>query len=306
MTVAIIGLGLIGGSVGLRLKKSGFTNHLIGIDKNTDNCSVALNLGLVNEIGDLEHGVKNADIVIIAIPVDQIIQLLPGIMDKISSGTVVIDMGSTKEELCESIQSHSNRRAFVATHPIAGTENSGPEAAFDTLFENKTGIICDAEKSDPKAVEIARDVYRALGMNITEMGSQAHDLHIAYVSHLSHISSFVLGQTVLEIEQDEKSIFDMAGSGFASTVRLAKSSPNMWAPIFAQNKRHISKSLGTYIDNLQAFKKMIDTENVDGMYEAMKYANQIRSVLEGIDIQSLNAQPKEDKKTEEGNRKLEV
>jgi prephenate dehydrogenase len=298
MTVAIIGLGLIGGSVGLRLKKSGFTNHVIGIDKNTDNCEVALKLGLVNEICELENGVKKSDVVIIAIPVDQIISLLPGILDEITPNTVVIDMGSTKEELCESIQAHPNRKAFVASHPIAGTENSGPEAAFDTLFENKTGIICDAEKSDSKAVEITRDVYQALGMNITEMGSQAHDLHIAYVSHLSHISSFVLGQTVLEIEQDEKSIFDMAGSGFASTVRLAKSSPNMWAPIFAQNKTHISKSLGTYIDNLQAFKKMIDTENVDGMYEAMKYANQIRSVLEGIDIQSLNAQPKEEKETE--------
>jgi prephenate dehydrogenase len=298
MTVAIIGLGLIGGSVGLRLKKSGFTDHVIGIDKNTDNCEVALKLGLVNEISELEVGVKKADVIIIAIPVDQIIKLLPGIMDKISAHTVVIDMGSTKEELCNSIKAHSNRKAFVASHPIAGTENSGPEAAFDTLFENKTGIICDAASSDPKAVEITRDVYRVLGMNITEMGSQAHDLHIAYVSHLSHISSFVLGQTVLEIEQDEKRIFDMAGSGFASTVRLAKSSPNMWAPIFAQNKTHISKSLGTYIDNLQAFKKMIDTENVDGMYEAMKYANQIRSVLEGIDIQSLNAQPKEEKETE--------
>jgi prephenate dehydrogenase len=298
MTVAIIGLGLIGGSVGLRLKKSGFTDHVIGIDKNTDNCEVALKLGLVNEISELEVGVKKADVIIIAIPVDQIIKLLPGIMDKISAHTVVIDMGSTKEELCNSIKAHSNRKAFVASHPIAGTENSGPEAAFDTLFENKTGIICDAASSDPKAVEITRDVYRVLGMNITEMGSQAHDLHIAYVSHLSHISSFVLGQTVLEIEQNEKRIFDMAGSGFASTVRLAKSSPNMWAPIFAQNKIHISKSLGTYIENLQAFKKMVDTENVDGMYEAMKYANQIRSVLEGIDIQSLNAQPKEEKETE--------
>jgi len=174
------------------------------------------------------------------------------------------------------------------------------------LFENKTGIICDAESSHPKAVEITRDVYRALGMNITEMGSQAHDLHIAYVSHLSHISSFVLGQTVLEIEQDEKRIFDMAGSGFASTVRLAKSSPSMWAPIFAQNKIHISKSLGTYIENLQAFKKMVDTENVDGMYEAMKYANQIRSVLEGIDIQSLNAHPKENLKLEDRSQKLGV
>lgn len=296
MTVAIVGLGLIGGSVGLRLKKSKFTNHVIGIDKNTDNCGVALSLGLVNEINELAAGVKKADVIIIAIPVDQIIKLLPGIMDEISPGTVVIDMGSTKEELCESIREHSKRKSFVASHPIAGTENSGPEAAFEALFENKTGIICDAEKSDPEAVEIAKDVYRSLGMNITEMSSQAHDLHIAYVSHLSHISSFVLGQTVLEIEQDEKSIFDMAGSGFASTVRLAKSSPNMWAPIFAQNKTHISKSLGTYIQNLQAFKSMIDAENVDGMYEAMKYANQIRSVLEGIDIQSLNAQPKEDKK----------
>lgn len=300
MTVAIIGLGLIGGSVGLRLKKSDFTSDVIGIDKNSNNCQAALNLSLVNETCELEIGIKKADVVIIAIPVDQIIQLLPGILSKISADAVVIDMGSTKEELCDSINGHANRKAFVASHPIAGTENSGPEAAFDSLFDNKTGIICDAENSDPRAVEIAREVYQALGMNITEMGSKAHDLHIAYVSHLSHISSFVLGQTVLEIEQDEKSIFDMAGSGFASTVRLAKSSPSMWAPIFAQNKTHVSKSLGTYIENLQTFKSMIDAENVDGMYEAMKYANQIRTVLEGIDIESLNAQPKENEEKVNG------
>ncbi|MFY0654418.1 MAG: prephenate dehydrogenase [Cyclobacteriaceae bacterium] len=291
MRLAIIGLGLIGGSVGLRLKKCGAASHVIGIDKNQDNCEKALELGLVDEIAELPEGIKKADKVLIAIPVDQMIKLLPGILDNIGPDTVVVDMGSTKGELCHSIDGHSNRKSFVASHPIAGTENSGPEAAFDSLFENKTGIICDVEKSSQRALEMAREMYTNLGMKIIEMGSQAHDLHIAYVSHLSHISSFVLGQTVLEIEKDEKSIFDMAGSGFASTVRLAKSSPNMWAPIFAQNKTHVSKSLGTYIENLQVFKEMIDNENVEGMYDAMTHANQIRKVLEGIDIPSLNAEP---------------
>ncbi len=292
MKVAIIGLGLIGGSVGLGLKKNTSGTHIIGIDKNPENGTKALQLNLVDEVCSLEEGIAKADTVVIAIPVDQTIALLPNILNNISSNTVVLDMGSTKGQLCRSIAGHPNRSAFVATHPIAGTENSGPEAAFDSLYQNKTGILCDVEKSAPHAVSTARNLYTALGMKIIEMGSEAHDLHIAYVSHLSHISSFVLGQTVLEIEKDEKSIFNMAGSGFASTVRLAKSSPNMWAPIFSQNKEHISKSLGTYIENLQAFKAMIDNENTDGMYEAMKHANQIRKVLDGIDIQALNAKPK--------------
>ncbi len=288
MTVAIIGLGLIGGSVGLRLKKSGMADHIIGIDKNEANCAKALELGLISEVVSLLEGVKKSDVIVIAIPVDQITVLLPQILENIKSDAVVVDMGSTKGGLCQSIDNHPNRMAFVATHPIAGTENSGPEAAFDSLFQNKTGILCDVEKSSPKAAQTARELYLALGMKIIEMGSQAHDLHIAYVSHLSHISSFVLGQTVLEIEKDEKSIFNMAGSGFASTVRLAKSSPNMWAPIFAQNKEHISKSLGTYIQNLQGFKAMVDNENVEGMYDAMKNANQIRKVLDGIDLKGSN------------------
>jgi len=291
MTVAIIGLGLIGGSVGLRLKKSGMTDHIIGIDKNEVNSAKALELGLVNEVMGLLEGVKKSDVIVVAIPVDQITVLLPQILENIKSDAVVLDMGSTKGGLCQSIDNHPNRKAFVATHPIAGTENSGPEAAFDSLFQNKTGILCDVEKSSTKAADTARELYEALGMKIIEMGSQAHDLHIAYVSHLSHISSFVLGQTVLEIEKDEKSIFNMAGSGFASTVRLAKSSPNMWAPIFAQNKEHISKSLGTYIQNLQEFKAMVDNENVDGMYDAMKNANQIRKVLDGIDLKGSNTKP---------------
>ncbi|MEQ6120941.1 prephenate dehydrogenase [Reichenbachiella sp. MALMAid0571] len=291
MTVAIIGLGLIGGSVGLRLKKSGMSDHIIGIDKNETNCAKALELRLVDEVAGLLEGVKKSDVVVIAIPVDQITALLPRILDNIQLNAVVIDMGSTKGELCKSIDNHPNRKAFVASHPIAGTENSGPEAAFDSLFQNKTGILCDIEKSSPEAAQIARELYVVLGMKIIEMGSQAHDLHIAYVSHLSHISSFVLGQTVLEIEKDEKSIFNMAGSGFASTVRLAKSSPNMWAPIFAQNKEHISKSLGTYIQNLKEFKAMVDNENVEGMYDAMKNANQIRKVLDGIDLKGLNTKP---------------
>jgi prephenate dehydrogenase len=295
MKVTIIGLGLIGGSIGLRMKNSGLAPAVIGIDKNAENSQKAIELGLVDEVQSLSEGINAADVVIVAIPVDQTIVILPQLLDSIRPDAVVLDMGSTKGELCKSIEGHINRKSFVATHPIAGTENSGPEAAFDTLFQNKTGILCDVEKSSKAAVELAREVYTELGMRIIEMDSQSHDLHIAYVSHLSHISSFVLGQTVLEIEKDEKSIFNMAGSGFASTVRLAKSSPNMWSPIFAQNKKHISKSLSTYIENLQKFKALIDDENVEGMNEVMKNANQIRKVLDGIDIQSLNNQPQDEK-----------
>ena len=288
--VAIIGLGLIGGSIGLRLEKaSGF--HRIGIDANADNGQKALNLGLVDEVQSLEVGAAMADLVIFAIPMDQIIRLLPEVLSFVSDTAVVVDMGSTKAEVCELVNGHEKRAQFVATHPIAGTENSGPEAAFDSLFENKTGILCDVEKSSDSAVEVARELYQTLGMNVIEMDSKAHDLHIAYVSHLSHITSFVLGQTVLEIEKDEKSIFNMAGSGFASTVRLAKSSPDMWAPIFTQNKKHVSESLGAYIENLQEFKKLIDGEDVTGLRDVMQEANQIRKVLDGIDIQSLNAKP---------------
>ncbi|UXX78209.1 prephenate dehydrogenase [Reichenbachiella carrageenanivorans] len=286
MIVSIIGLGLIGGSVALKLKKSGFADQVIGVDLNDEHADMAKKMGLVDDCLVLPQALSIADLVILAIPVDSIRKLLPSVLDRIDERTTVIDLGSTKSGICEAVLGHPNRKNFVAAHPIAGTENSGPEAAFDSLFDGKTGIICDADESQQASFLLAKACLEALDMHVVEMGSKSHDLHIAYVSHLSHISSFVLGQTVLEIEKDEATIFNMAGSGFESTVRLAKSSPQMWAPIFKQNQKHISASLGAYIENLQAFKNMIDSGEEDAMIDCMKNANDIRRVLDGINDKS--------------------
>lgn len=286
MTVTIIGLGLIGGSVALKLKKSGFAEQVIGVDVNDENTRRAIELGLVDDCLALPKALAISDLVIMAIPVDAIRKLLPSILDRIDEHTTVMDLGSTKAGICGAVTGHVNRKNFVAAHPIAGTENSGPDAAFDSLFEGKTGIMCDVDESQHSSYKVAKACLEAMGMSVIEMDSKSHDLHIAYVSHLSHISSFVLGQTVLEIEKDEATIFNMAGSGFESTVRLAKSSPQMWAPIFKQNNKHISDSLGAYIDNLKLFKKMIDDGLEEEMITCMEEANDIRRVLDGINNKS--------------------
>ncbi|MBU2913651.1 prephenate dehydrogenase [Reichenbachiella agariperforans] len=291
MIVSIIGLGLIGGSVGKRLKEVGFADLVLGVDLSDSNCAKAVELGLVDETVVYQQAIQRADLVILAIPVDGMTKLLPAMLDAIDEGTTVMDLGSTKEQICQVVEGHENRKSFVAAHPIAGTENSGPEAAFSSLFDGKTGIICDAEKSQRSCYELAKSCLLNLGMHIIEMDSQSHDLHIAYVSHISHISSFILGQTVLEIEKNEANIFNLAGSGFASTVRLAKSSPQMWAPIFKQNKKHISKALGAYIDNLAAFKTLLDEGEEDAMISCMDNANEIRRVLKGIDSKKRTDSP---------------
>ncbi|MFY0627405.1 MAG: prephenate dehydrogenase [Reichenbachiella sp.] len=282
MNVAIIGLGLIGGSVGLKLRQVGFADRLIGVDANVANGQKAVELGLVDEVMEIDSALTIADLVMIAVPVTAMATLLPSILDQIKESTVVMDLGSTKQDICEALKNHVNRKQFVAAHPIAGTENSGPEAAFAELFNDKTGILCDVNESSHEAFTVAEKCLDALGMNVIQMDSKSHDLHIAYVSHISHISSFVLGQTVLELEKDEASIFNLAGSGFESTVRLAKSSPQMWAPIFKQNKTHISNALEAYIDNLAAFKQHIDEGSEEDLVETMQNANDIRRVLDGI------------------------
>src|SRR5690606_409439 len=231
----VIGLGLIGGCMAIDLRRGALATHLTGVDNNPDHAEVALKLGLVDEILPLEEAVPGADLVIVSIPVGAIQQSLPTILDLIQDTAVVIDAGSTKSLICEAVKNHPKRKQFVAAHPIAGTENSGPTAAFEGLFKNKMNIICEREKSGEEALITAERVFGILGMRTTFMDSREHDKHAAYVSHLSHVSSFLLGQTVLDIEKDEKNIFTLAGSGFASTVRLAKSSPDMWAPIFVQN-----------------------------------------------------------------------
>lgn len=282
MVVGVIGLGLIGGSLAISLKQRGFASKIVGVDKSEDHCKEAIKLGFVDETCELNEVLDKADLVLLAIPVDAGKQLLPFLLDKVKDGQTIIDMGSTKEGICKVADAHTNRKYFVASHPIAGTENAGPSAAFDGLYDEKITIICDEEKSDAACVELCNKVYEVLKMRVLKMDAQEHDRHIAYVSHLSHITSFVLGQTVLEIEKEEKHIFNMAGSGFASTVRLAKSSPDMWAPIFEQNQEHLSTALDAYIKNLQEFKRRIDEGKKEDLHDLMSEVNDIRRVLKGI------------------------
>lgn len=282
MNVGIIGLGLIGGSLAISLRERGFASKIIGVDKNEKHCKEAIELGFADEICALNALINKVDLVILAVPVDAARKILPNLLDAVADEQVIIDMGSTKEGICKIADTHPNRKNFVASHPIAGTENAGPSAAFDGLFDNKITIICDETKSTIPALKLCKRLYKTLKMKVLIMSAEEHDRHIAYVSHLSHITSFVLGQTVLEIEKEEKHIFNMAGSGFASTVRLAKSSPDMWAPIFEQNKGHLSTALDAYIKNLQEFKKRIDEGKKENLHELMSEVNDIRRVLKGL------------------------
>lgn len=278
--VAVIGLGLIGGSLALELKKR-FNWTVFGIDSNSENSKKALELEIIDQIADFSI-VKSVDLVIIAIPVNHAPQLASEVLDVVKDDALVFDVGSTKENICKNVVKHSKRVNFVAVHPIAGTEFSGPEAAIYNLFDGKVNIICDQELSSEESIKKTIEIFDRLNMRTTFMNSKEHDKHIAYVSHLSHISSFMLGKTVLEIEKDEKNIFDMAGSGFESTVRLAKSSPKMWSPIFVENKQNILTSLNGYIENLQEFKKMIENEDTDSLQRAMSDTNYIKEILKGI------------------------
>ena len=285
-TLGIIGLGLMGGSAALKLRQQGAFDRIIGYDINMENGLEAAALGLVDELSTLTELFDKADMIILAIPVNKALELLPQLLDAVAENTIVLDFGSTKEKICQVADRHPRRRQFVACHPIAGTENSGPSAAFPALFEHKVNIICDAEKSDPAMLSTVEDLIAQLGMRNKYMNSKGHDRHIAYVSHLSHISSFTLGKTVLEVEKDEKNIFDMAGSGFASTVRLAKSSPEMWAPIFAENAKNIVEVLSAYINNLEEMKQQIIAQDTKKLTASMQQVNKIRTVLDGETIKS--------------------
>jgi prephenate dehydrogenase len=290
MRTTVIGLGLIGGSIAIDLRKAGVATHLTGVDMNADHTTQALELGLVDEIKSLEEAALDADLIITAIPVNAIRTVLLKLLDLISKDTIIIDTGSTKASICKAVADHPKRSQFIAAHPLAGTENSGPNAAFSGLFINKTNIICEKEKSSAKALTIADQVFEALQMRTIFMDPVEHDKHVAYVSHLSHVSAFLLGQTVLDIEKDEKNIFNLAGSGFASTVRLAKSSPDMWAPIFEQNAEYLSQALLEYIMHLQKFQYHLMKRDVKELHNIMTNANHIRAVLEGIELK----QPKQE------------
>lgn len=284
MRTAIIGLGLIGGSMAIDLRKAGLASILIGVDKNQGHARRALQLGLVDSLAELDDAVSQADLVITAIPVNAIKTVAINVLDHVQPSAVVIDTGSTKSMICKAIENHPKRSQFVAAHPLAGTENSGPDAALSGLFMMKTNIICERERSSESALNTAAEIFSAMQMRTIFMDPVEHDKHVAYVSHLSHVSAFLLGQTVLDIERDEKNIFNLAGSGFASTVRLAKSSPDMWAPIFEQNAEYLSQALLEYIMHLQKFHYHLVKRDVKELHRIMTDANHIRKVLEGMDI----------------------
>jgi prephenate dehydrogenase len=281
MKVIVIGIGLIGGSFARDLRKISPKAEILGKDRDQTHMDRALELGLVDrEASDAD--LKSADVVLVTIPVNSLAAELPSILDEVGEQTLVFDAGSTKAQICEAVREHPKRRNFLACHPIAGTEFTGPQAALSGLFEGKTNIICEVEQTAFRIQECALDLFRKLGMRIRYMNPLAHDRHIAYVSHLSHISSFMLGKTVIEKEKNERDIFDLAGSGFESTVRLAKSSPAMWTPIFEQNQENVLETLDEYIENLQGFRKLIQEGDFEGVYEEMEKTNRIKEILRGI------------------------
>ncbi|MVM39224.1 prephenate dehydrogenase [Spirosoma sp. HMF3257] len=283
MVVSIIGIGLLGGSFALAVREKYPKMRFIGVDTSPVNGQLALAKGIVDDVLPLDEAVAQSTLVVMATPVNIIIDLLPTVLDHLPAGATVIDLGSTKELICAIADAHEKRSQFVAVHPMAGTENSGPGAAFKELLAGKNLIICDREKSNADSLMLVESLFRDIGMKLFYMTPQEHDLHLAYVSHLSHISAFALGLTVLEKEKDEQAIFDMASTGFSSTVRLAKSSPQMWAPIFDQNRTNVSDALAAYIDFLQQFKEVIDNQDVKTSLDFMQRANVIRRVLDGIE-----------------------
>ena len=283
MKVFVIGIGLIGGSMVLDIKTLHPEAKIYGIDNNESHLAEAITLGVVDEAATFAD-LADADFVIVSVPVDVALTVLPQVLDVVGDQTIVFEVGSTKMPICEAVANHPKRRNFIATHPIAGTEFSGPSAAIKGLFKGKTNIICEVEKTTFKLQEKALDLFKEMGMRIRYMDPKSHDKHIAYVSHLSHISAFMLGKTVIDKEKHEQDIFDMAGSGFESTVRLAKSSPAMWTPIFKQNRKQVVKTLDEYISNLSKFKELLEKEDYDAIYNEMQSVNKIKEILNGMNV----------------------
>src|SRR5579872_7058604 len=278
-TVTIVGVGLIGGSFGLALKDRGLAGRITGVSRTKGSLEKALDLGLIDEALPLEEAVAGSDLVYVAIPVDSTVPVMRQVLDMITGEQIVADAGSTKKALCESLAAHPMRRRFVATHPMWGTEYSGPEAAVHEAFSGRTCVICEKEKSDTDAVQVIEDVYTRLGMHLVDMDADSHDMHAAYISHISHITSFALANTVLEKEKEEEAIFDLAGGGFESTVRLAKSNPSMWLPIFKQNRENVLDVLNEHIAQLRKFKSCLEKENYEYLKDLMENANKIRRIL---------------------------
>ncbi len=277
--ITIVGVGLISGSFAIAMKEKGFAKRVIGVSRTEASLVKAKELGIIDEALPLEEAVAQSDFIYVAIPVDATLTVMGKIMNLISGKQIVVDAGSTKFALCDALEGHPMRKRFVATHPMWGTEYSGPEAAVRSAFEGRACVICEKEKSDASAVEIVENIYRALGMHIIYMDAHSHDIHAAYISHISHITSFALANTVLEKEKEEDAIFELAGGGFESTVRLAKSNPAMWAPIFMQNRENILDVLNEHISQLRKFKASLEKENLGYLTELMENANKIKRIL---------------------------
>jgi len=289
MKIGVIGLGLIGGSFALAAKKFNVGVSLYGQDNNPKHMEEALNLRIIDHPLEVDN-YASMDVILMAIPVDACLALALPLLDQINDNALLIDVGSTKSAICKHIELHPKCNQFLATHPIAGTEFSGPSAAFAELFMEQAQILCETYKTRPDLLEWAVQWFRNMNMEIHEMDAEAHDKHIAYVSHLSHISSFMLGKTVIEKEKDERAIFKMAGSGFASTVRLAKSSPDMWTPIFKQNKENILEVLKEYISNLEHFERLLESDDYDQLFKQLKNTNTIKTILAGINEKNITKQ----------------
>ncbi len=298
MKVGIIGLGLIGGSMAVDLRRRGFADEVLGVEADPVNAAAAEKIGLADRIVSFEECVDEADLVVLAVPVGTAVKMLPLVLDRFAAQRtavgsdgrsmeyqdaeprkVVIDVCSTKEQLARAVKYHPERRRYVGTHPMAGTEYSGPWAAMPGLFDGHAGIICDAQEADPKAVRTVECLYETLNMRTIYMNSSNHDVHTAYVSHISHVTSFALALTVLDKEKDEKHIFDLASGGFSSTVRLAKSSPDMWTPILTQNRDNVLHVIDTYIDKMQAFRAAIEEGNEDAIRGLIEESNKIRRII---------------------------
>ncbi|MFC7345911.1 prephenate dehydrogenase [Chryseobacterium zhengzhouense] len=279
MNISIIGVGLIGGSIALKLKQKNVADFIYGIDSNIENLTEALALNIINEKTDLETGIKNSDLIIIAIPVDSTRKILPKILDLVSDKQTVMDVGSTKSGIVNSVKDHPKRARFVAFHPMWGTENHGPKSAVAESFSGKAGVICNREESAQDALHTVENIVKNLEMHPIYMNAEDHDIHTAYISHISHITSYALANTVLEKEKEEDTIFQLASSGFSSTVRLAKSHPEMWVPIFKQNKENVLDVLNEHISQLRKFKSALEKDNFEYLEELITNANRIRGIL---------------------------
>ena len=270
---------MISGSFSLALKDRGLVKNVIGVSRTASSIQKALDLGLIDETLPLEEAVRKSDLIYVAIPVDATVPVMRQIMDNLTESQIVADAGSTKQALCESLSGHPFRRRFVASHPMWGTEYSGPEAAVRDAFTGRACVICEKERTDPDAVDTMEKIYKMLGMHMVYMDADSHDMHAAYISHISHITSFALANTVLEKEKEESAIFELAGGGFESTVRLAKSNPSMWLPIFKQNREHVLDVLNEHIAQLRKFKSCLEKENYAYLQELMENANKISRIL---------------------------